>query len=241
MAGILRRHWGALLAAGLAIFVPIGLLETIDADLQAKASDAEGALAGIEVAGIALLHTAGALLGGIIFAGLISALAEAERRNDAPGLLELSRELPFGRLVLADLSFVLAVTVGLLLFVVPGFLFMIWFSLAGPALEVEHLGVRGAFRRSRELVRSRFWLVTGFVIPLPLAEGALGEAIHEASIWSIGANFAAEWVSGTIATLVTSTLLGLAVTVLYLELTGAEASPRTPPAESRPPRRVSPA
>jgi hypothetical protein len=241
MLAVVRRHWLALLAGGAAIFIPVGLLETIDADLQSTAGDAESLLDVIEVVGVALLHIAGALLGQIVFAGLISALAIAERSEDAPSLGELARELPIWRLILADIAYVLTITAGLVLLVVPGILFLIWFALVGPALEVERIGVRAAFRRSRELVRGHFWLVAAFVIPITLAEGALDELIHDAWTWSLGEGFPGQWAAGAAATMVTSTVVAVAVSVLYLELSGAGASPRTRPAESRPPRRESPA
>jgi hypothetical protein len=241
MFGLVLRHWPALLAGGAVIFIPVGLLETIDTDLQDAASDAGGLLDGIVVLAVALLHVAGALLGQIVFAGLISALAVAERSADAPGLGQLVRHLPVGKLILADLLYVLAVAFGLALLIVPGILCLIWFALVGPALEVERLGVINAFRRSRALTRGHFWLVTTFVLPITLAEGALDQLIHDAWTWSLGEGFTGQWAAGAAASMVTSTIVAIAVSVLYLELSGAAASPRTPPAESRPRRRESPA
>ena len=220
MARILRDHWRPLLAGGLVIFIPVGLIETIDADLQASVGDADDLLSVIEVFAVALLHAAGALLGQILYAGLVSALAIAGP-GPGSGLVELGRELPIKRLILADIVFVLLVTAGFIAFVIPGVLFVVWFALIGPVIEVEHAGIRRSLRRSRSLVRKRFWLVASFVLPITLAEGVLGSAVHDASIWSLGSNFVAEWVAGTVATLIASTLLALAVTVLYLELSGA--------------------
>jgi hypothetical protein len=241
MLAVLRRHWAPLLAGGAVIFIPIGLLETIDADLRTTVGEADGLLGTVEVVGVSLLHVAGALLGQIVFAGLISALAAAERSDEAPSLGELARELPFWRLILADVVYVLTVATGLLLLLVPGLLFLVWFALVGPVLEVERTGVIGAFRRSRELVRGHFWLVAAFVLPITATEGALDELIHDAWTWSLGEGFTGQWAAGAAATMVTSTVVALAVSVLYLELSGAAASPRTPAAESRPRRHESPA
>lgn len=240
MAAILRSHWATLLAAGLVIFVPVGLLETVDADLQATAGDATGALDALEVIAVALLHTAGALFGEIVFAGLISALAT--EGTTPVGLRALVAELPIGRLILADFAFVGAVTAGFAALIVPGIVFLVWFSLVGPALEVEHLGVRGAFRRSRQLARTRPWLIAGFVLPISFAEGAVTNLIQDASLWSLGDTFWGHWIAGAAAALVASTLLALAVTVLYLELSAAERpSPRTPPRGRRRSRPGTPA
>jgi hypothetical protein len=241
MARVLREHWAALLPAALVIFVPVGLLETLDADLQDSLASSDDTLSALELLSVALLHTASALLGQILFAGLISALATHGKDPGLGGLAGLGRELPIGRLILADLAFVAAVTAGLIALVVPGFLFLVWFSLIGPVIEVERAGVRRAFGRSRELVRSRLWLVAGFVLPITLFEQLISELVQSASVWSLGDNFLGEWAAGSLNNLASSTLLALAVTVLYLELSAAGSSPRTPPAESRPARRERPA
>ncbi len=239
MLALFRAHWRVMLAAGLVIFAPVGLLETLDTSLKDATGDADDLLSVIEVIGIGLLDVAGALLGQILFAGVISALATTGRTPG--GLGQLLRELPVGRLILADIAFVLVVVAGFALLIVPGFVFLVWFSLIGPVIEVERIGVVAAFRRSRQIVRTRTGLVAAFVLPLAFAEAALDQAIRSASIWSLGDNFFGDWTAGALATLVTSGLAALAVSVLYLELSGRGASLRTPPAGSRRPRRELPA
>ena len=62
MARVLRDHWAALLPAAIVIFVPVGLLETLDAELQDTLADSGGALSALELISVTLLHTASALL-----------------------------------------------------------------------------------------------------------------------------------------------------------------------------------
>lgn len=60
----------------------------------------------------------------------------------------------------------LVVTLGLLLLVVPGVIFRVWFALAGYIFILE--GVRGsaALRQSRALVEGRFWpIIWRWVVP----------------------------------------------------------------------------
>lgn len=234
---LLRDHWAALLPAAIVIFVPLGLLDSLDSDLQEKLGDADDIASGLEVFAVALLNTASALLGQILFAGLISALATHGTGPGLSGLLALGRELPILRLVLADFAFVLVITAGLVALIVPGLVFLVWFALIGPVIEVEGAGIRRAFARSRELARRRFWLVAGFVLPITVLEESIGQLIASASVWSLGDDFAGHWAASSVNALVSSTLLALAVTVLYLELTAGEASPRTPPAGPLPRRR----
>jgi hypothetical protein len=240
MLAILREHWRLLLLAGLVIFVPVALLETVDASAQDSLAEADDFLSVAEAIGLAVVDVSAALLGQIVFAGFISALATTGEQPGG-GLRGVLRELPVGRLIVADFAFVLVIVAGLVALVVPGLIFLVWFSLIGPVLEVERIGVVAAFRRSRELVRGRFWLVAAFVLPITVAEGAIEHLIQSASLWSLGDTFAGNWASGTVTTLVTSALVALAVSVLYLELSGAGSSPRTRPRGSRRPHRGKPA
>jgi hypothetical protein len=51
----------------------------------------------------------------------------------------------------------LAVLGGFILLIVPGIIFGVWFSLAAYAVVAEDLGVIAAMKRSRQLVKNRFW------------------------------------------------------------------------------------
>ncbi len=68
---------------------------------------------------------------------------------------------------------------GLLLLVIPGLVFIVWFALAGPLLEAEKLGVMQSMRVSRELVRGSFWRVAGVVHPLAVITNVLAEGVYE--------------------------------------------------------------
>jgi len=52
---------------------------------------------------------------------------------------------------------VLAVVGGLILFIIPGLIFMAWFSLAPYAMVNEKLGAVASLKRSKELVKGRVW------------------------------------------------------------------------------------
>ncbi len=233
---VFRGRWRTLLLAGLILFVPLGLLETIDLSVREAVEERGGDsfLDVLEVVGIGALHAVGSVVGEVIFAGVVTAVFMVEHGHHR-SLRELLAELSLGRLALADLALVLIVILGLLAFIVPGFIFLIWFALVGPVIEVEHVGVRQAFRRSREVVRSRFWLVAAFVIPLSLLDETLTNLAHEAAIAVFGETFAGEWAAGTLTELFTSLPLALAAVVLYFELSDARRpSPRTRPPDVPP-------
>ena len=242
MWDVFRRRWSILLLAGLVIFIPLGLLETIDLSVQEAVAEREGEslLDILELVGIGAVHTVGAVLGEVIFAGAVTAVVMVERGHHI-SRWELLKGLSLRRLALADVAFVLIVFAGLLALIVPGLLFLVWFALVGPVIEVEHVGVRAAFRRSREVVRSRFWLVAAFVLPLMLLDETLTNLAHDAAVALLGENFAGEWAAGTLTELFTSLPLALAAAILYFELSDAmRSSPRTrPPASPRSHREAS--
>lgn len=239
LAGMWRvfaAHWPLLLLAGLLLFVPIGLLETVDLSVREAVDErgGDGLADSLEVLAVGALHAVGSVLGEVVFAGVVTAAFMVEHGHRA-SLRGLAGELSVGRLVLADLVFVLVVVAGLLALVVPGLVFLVWFALLGPVIEVERVGLLRAFRRSREVVRGRPWLVAAIVIPLSLLEETLASLAHLAAVEALGENFASEWAAGTLTELLTSLPLALAAVVLYFELSGARrSSPGTrPPASPR--------
>jgi hypothetical protein len=103
-----------------------------------------------------------------------------------PGLRRFVHDVPWGRLLAATLLFEVMVAVGALLLVVPGVLVLVYFTLYGPAIVVEDIGVRAAITRSAQLVRGNFWrmlTLTAFVVVVGegaavLTDFALGSAPH---------------------------------------------------------------
>jgi hypothetical protein len=73
----------------------------------------------------------------------------------------------------------LVVAFGLLLLIVPGFIALTFFSVVGPAVVAENPGIRGAFRRSRQLVRGNAWRVFGVMFSLELLAVLIAFAVSE--------------------------------------------------------------
>jgi hypothetical protein len=154
----------------------------------------------------------------VLYAGVVAAIVSAERDGSYVPLRQRLAGLPVARLIAADLLLALVVVVGLLLLIVPGFVFLTWFALVAPVVKVEHLPLRAAFRRSRELVRTRFWLVFWLVIPITLLSEPLSELGQLGAEEALGEGFLADWVGGVLAELVTAPPYALAVVVLYFQL-----------------------
>ncbi len=207
------------------MFAPLGVIEVADHHLQEPLTDAEfeptlGTLAAAAAAGLG--HAAGALLGEVVYGGIVAALVLASRGGAERTLGDVLRELPIMRLVAVDLLWVVVVAAGLVAFVIPGLVFIVWFALVAPVVEIERTGVADAFRRSRQLVRRRFWLVAALVLPLLAIEDSLGSLAQSVSFWGLGDGVIGDWAGSVLANLVTSPPYALAATLLFLGLSERE-------------------
>ena len=202
-----------LLLAAAVIFIPVGLLEAIDDEIQEPLTDPDGSARGrvIEIIVAAFVIGAGALLGDVLYAGIVAAVVIAERReHEGRSLRELLASLPVLRLIAVDLLLGLVVVLGFLMLVVPAFVFLTWFALVAPVVKVEHTSIIGAFRRSRELVRGHFWLVFVFVVPIVIAGEALAGLAQRTALELLGETFVGDWAGATVADLLTAPLYALA-------------------------------
>jgi hypothetical protein len=216
-----RAHWRPLLAAGLVVFAPLGVLEVVADHLQEPLDDESGELdTGLIVALVAAVLglTFGTLAGEVVYTGIVSALVHGSEHGREISVRAVLRHLPIGRLIVIDLLWVAVIVAGFIALIVPGFVFMAWFALVAPAAEIERLGVRASFRRSRELVRRRLWLVLCFVVGLLVAEGALTSAAASISFWGIGHGDAGDWLATVLASLAISPLYALVAVIVFLRL-----------------------
>lgn len=215
---IYRASWRDLLVLGLLIFVPIGLLESVG-PTDAQIDDIDD----LRLIPITLLVAAQIvipLIGTVFYAGVVSAQVVRMRGGTDHGIRELARELPYGRLIVADILLVVLTGLGLALVIVPGFVILTLYALIAPVIEIEGTTVRASFKRSRELVRGNFWKVAGLVWPATLLSSAL-EALGDDSAFEIlGEGFPADWLSTVLGNLLAAPVWALIVIVLYLELRG---------------------
>lgn len=100
----------------------------------------------------------------------------------------------------------LAVLGGFLLFIVPGFIFMAWFSLSLYVLVTEDLSIVASMKRSRALVRGRVWEIWGL--------NSLAIAVTIVPVF------------GSIANLILSILMIPALPIRYLQLAATKPEDR---------------
>jgi hypothetical protein len=221
MARVARAQWPLLVGAGLLVFVPLGLIEVLDERLQEPLGElGKNVDAGRIVAAVtgALGHAGASLVGEVLYAGVVAAAVLGLREGQRHSLGEIARALPYRRLILADLLWVLAVAVGLVLLIVPGLIAMAWFALVGPVIKVERLRVIEGFRRSAALVRGHTVRVLALILPVLVAGDLLSDLIQSGSGRVLGDGFFSDWLAATAADLLSSPIYALAAVGLYAEL-----------------------
>lgn len=217
-ARLTARGFVPLLLLGVVVFIPVGLVEAIGVDV----SDFEGfsGLSAVAAVTGAVLVIGIQLVGEVIYSGMVTRSVVDERRGERHLVREILRTLPYVRLIVADVAFVLVVLIGFILLIVPGVVALVWFALVGPVIEVERLPVVAAFRRSRALIVHRFWRAGTIIVVVTLLSDYLGELIQTQLSGALGDSFWAEWLSGMVSGVVTAPIFALPIVVIYLTLAG---------------------
>ena len=222
-----RRHSRWLIVWALVIFVPLGLVDA----LLAPVSDVGAGVGTLGLIGAAAAALAGvlvSLLGEVFYTAVVSATVIKPGGSQEFDFRETFRELRVRRLVAADLLYAVLVGIGFVLLVVPGLVMLTWFALVAPAVEIEGRTALDGLRRSRELVRRRFWLVFAILVPLVFASDFLSEVAFSGALSALGHSFAGDWVGSVLAELVTAPVFALFVVVLFRELRREAESPQGP-------------
>jgi hypothetical protein len=217
-----------LLPLALLLFVPVGLLEALGDHYGELETDEPDILTGAFVA-VAVAQLALSSLGDQFYAGVVAgAVSESRTGERRPGVLEIARHVPYLRLIAADLLLTLGTAAGLLLLIVPGVVFYTWFALTAPVIKIEGLGLRAAFRRSRELVRRSFREVLAILWALYLGIGLLTALAQDGAVWALGETFLGDWAAAVVVGVVFTPVAALVTVLLTFEL--RELEPSRPPA-----------
>ncbi|MDH5223719.1 MAG: hypothetical protein OEW46_02990 [Actinomycetota bacterium] len=163
-----------------------------------------------------------ALIGVIISAVLQAAIMRGAAQGSIGDAVDIDASYKwgfarFGSVILISILVGLAVAGGLILFIIPGLIFAVMFSVAIPALVVENRRGTDAMSRSWNLVKGHFWHAVGVIILAAIITavvggiiGAIGGAIS--SNWFIG------WIFQAIAQIITAPFAALVSVLLYLDL-----------------------
>src|SRR3954447_8359442 len=152
-----RRHWRVLLGAAFLTFGLLNLLELLIPELEFEHLSTFRVL---EALGLAAGAFAVPGFRGAFYEGVVATpLGQAREGRPPPKLRTVARSVPYLPLIAVNLVVALGSAVGLLLLIVPGFVFGTYAGLAPALVEMEDLRPRAALRRSFQLVRGHFWAV----------------------------------------------------------------------------------
>jgi hypothetical protein len=182
-----RAHWLFLILAALVVLLPQSLADGFLDHLEIE--DVHSARDVAILAAVPLTVVVN-LFGQAFYAGLTAAaVIEWREHRPLPNIRALLRTVPLGRLVLLDLVLTLGSAIGFLLLIIPGLIWLAYFSLAPAIVKFEHRDVRGSMRRSREIVRGSFWrvmwMVVGTIAFTEIAVGAVSAPFHDDALVAV--------------------------------------------------------
>ena len=119
-----------------------------------------------------------------------------------------------GSVILVSLLVGLAVAGGLILLVIPGLIFLVFFSVSVPVLIVENRRGTAAMSRSWNLVKGHFWHAVGVIIVAGIITGSISGALGSIG----GSAWVVRWIFTAIATILTAPFSALVSVLLYLDL-----------------------
>jgi hypothetical protein len=162
----------------------------------------------------------------ILYQGMVVELVQDVRdgrREHSVGQLLRSVESVFWPLVGVSIVFGLALAIGFILFIIPGLVLLVIWSVVAPVTVLERPGVFAAFGRSRQLVRGNGWNVFGVIvivfvivflisIVVGIAASGLGSGGRALVQWAVNAAIAP--------------ITALSASVLYFALQGTSSEPQ---------------
>ena len=207
-----RRHWTHLVPIALVVFLLLALFSLALAALL-------GWL-GLIAAGFVALAGTFWLQGALVVA--VEDIRDG--RADLSIRETLSRVMPrINTLGLGGVIASVAITIGLLLLVVPGLVLLTWWLVFVPVIMLEGRGTFEAFGRSRELVRGNGWNAFGLILLVVLVIVVVGIALEIVTA-PLG-DTTGRYVSDVVSNTLTAPFVALALTLAYYRLRGTSEAP----------------
>jgi len=214
---IYGRFFGRLVLLAGAVFLVLGLVTTALEELSTG---------GFGEFVLGLTGALVSLVGGFWLQGvLVEATVDLRDGRADLAIPELfARAQPhLPSIIIAGVLAGLGIVAGLVLFIVPGlYLLTIW-AVVIPVIILEKRKVGEAFSRSRQLVRGNGWQVFGVLLILLIATAIAGAIVG--GVFNLFLpDFLGSWLGATAANAVVVPFFAVAVTVMYLRLTGPAAT-----------------
>jgi hypothetical protein len=215
-----KRQWRHLIPIALVVYAILGVVSI----LLTWALGWLGALLGafVSILGVFWLQAA-----------LVEAVADV---RDGRADMSISETFAQGRehlssVLVAGLIAAVAITIGLILFIVPGlFLLTIWCVIV-PVIVLESRSAGESFGRSRQLVRGEGWNVFGLIVLVFLILIGAGIILGILLSWLPG--WLGSYIQSVVSNSITAPFVAVALTLAYFALRAREA-PAEAPIEQQP-------
>ena len=224
-----RRHFWYLTGIAALLWLPLALLE-LTGVAHGVTIDTDRFRLGDVVVNVVIVLVFELLVAELLAAASEKIVADDLHGTGLPSTRQFLADVPWVALVAGTLVYEIGVGVGLLFFVIPGFVIAVWGVVTGPVIVAEGSRALRAPGRSRDLVRGSFRPVAAFVLLafvvselISSGAGALLDLLPQT--W-------AEPTGEYLVHVATSPLFGMATAVLYYALIARERSTtRTSPPE----------
>jgi hypothetical protein len=208
----------SLLLLALVVFVPLGLIHALTVHAEIGSFGFSNGLKLLAAVAAVLALAATGLIGEVFYTGAVAISLTHPREGKAPSLREIAGMVNYGPLIAIDLIYGVLVAVGLVAFLVPGVLAFVWLGLTAPVVEIEHRGIRAAFRRSVQLVRGKFFLVAFVLIPIEIAGDSLTELFTGFAHNLFDGSLVAAWAADVLTNLAFTPFYAVAAVLLTVDL-----------------------
>jgi hypothetical protein len=230
------RHFGAFVAIGAAVVVPVELAVSgigLGQLHGGYSTSFRNAAQAVTLAEIYLV------IGPLVTAMVVHALlAVADGERPRPGAAIVSGLEAFRPVFLAMVIAAAGVVIGFFAFVLPGIWLLVRWWFTPQAVVVDGRRSTAALQRSAELVQGSWWRVAGVLIAagLVVAIPALVISIPT-ELWAKSADSQAIQLAGeVVASALTTPFQALMITLLYFDLLARRSLPATMPPVPPPPR-----
>jgi hypothetical protein len=208
----------SLLLLAVVVFVPLGLIHAATVHAEIGSFGFSNGLKLLAAIAAVLALAATGLMGEVFYTGAVAISLTHPKAGKPPRLREIARMVNYGPLIAIDLIYLALVAIGLVAFLVPGILAFVWLGLAAPVVEIEHRGIRAAFRRSVQLVRGKFFLVALVLIPIEIVGDALTDAITGVAHNAFGDSLVAAWAADVLTNIAFTPFYAVAAVLLTVDL-----------------------
>jgi hypothetical protein len=224
-----KAHWRHLIPIALVVYIFLALATLV----LSLALNWVGVVLGLLISIVGAFWVQGALT---------QAVADIRDGRADLSLSDTFKQVQprLGSIIVGGLLAGIGISIGLLLFIVPGLILLTWWVLLIPVIVLEGRSAGEGFGRSRELVRGFGWNVFGVIVLTFLI--LIGVGILLSLLLSPFADWLQGFLSNVISGTLTTPFVALVWTLLYYRLLAvkeapAEAAAATPaqPAAEPPP------